>query len=75
MKKNVTLNWLHYSIATHIFEQWKDIRYIQTIPGHYYQKTTGIFTHLSNKSIRNIKSPIDRILEDKLNNNNELRKG
>lgn len=73
--KFVTSHIFRHSFATHLLEQGTDIRYIQILLGHASPKTTAIYVHVSNKSLRNIKSPLDRILEDKLNNNNELDKG
>jgi integrase/recombinase XerD len=35
------------------------LRYIQEILGHSHSKTTEIYTHVSTKSIKNIKSPFD----------------
>ncbi|MET4080505.1 integrase/recombinase XerD [Pedobacter sp. UYP30] len=57
--KPVTLHWLRHSYATHLLESGTDLRYIQEILGHKSSKTTEIYTHVSTKSLQNIKSPFD----------------
>lgn len=59
IKKPVTLHWLRHSFATHLLESGTDLRYIQQILGHRSSKTTEIYTHVSTKSLQNIKSPFD----------------
>ena len=71
LRKQITPHMLRHSFATHLLEQGVDIRYIQTILGHESSKTTDIYTHVSNKSLAKIKSPLDVILSD---NNNDIRK-
>jgi integrase/recombinase XerD len=55
-----------------LLEQGIDLRYIQTLLGHHSSKTTGIYTHVSKKSLENIKSPLDGFLEDRMLNNSIL---
>jgi integrase/recombinase XerD len=57
--KPVTLHWLTHSYATHLLESGTDLRYIQELLGHNSSKTTEIYTHVSTKSIQQIKSPFD----------------
>lgn len=57
--KPVTLHWLRHSYATHLLENGTDLRYIQELLGHSSSKTTEIYTHVSTKSIQQIKSPFD----------------
>ena len=57
--KPVTIHWLRHSYATHLLETGTDLRYIQELLGHSSSKTTEIYTHVSTKSIQQIKSPFD----------------
>jgi integrase/recombinase XerD len=59
IEKPVTLHWLRHSFATHLLESGTDLRFIQELLGHSSSRTTEIYTHVSIKSIQNIKSPID----------------
>lgn len=59
--KPVTLHWLRHSYATHLLESGTDLRYIQELLGHNSSKTTEIYTHVSTKSIQQIKSPFDNL--------------
>ena len=59
ISKPVTLHWLRHSYATHLLESGTDLRYIQELLGHSSSKTTEIYTHVSTKSIQQIKSPFD----------------
>ncbi len=70
--KRVTPHMLRHSFATHLLEQGVDIRYIQTLLGHESTKTTEIYTHISNKSLAKINSPLDNILRDKQKHNSNL---
>ena len=59
--KTVTAHNRRHSFATHLLESGTDLRYIQEILGHKSSKTTEIYTHVSTKDIRRIKSPLDSL--------------
>ncbi|WP_371818639.1 site-specific tyrosine recombinase/integron integrase [Sedimentibacter sp. zth1] len=61
INKNVGIYSLRHSFATHLLEYGTDIRYIQELLGHSSTKTTQIYTHVTNKDLKKIVSPIDRI--------------
>ncbi|CAA0168244.1 site-specific tyrosine recombinase/integron integrase [Tenacibaculum maritimum] len=61
LKKPITLHTLRHSFATHLLENGTDIRYIQELLGHNSPKTTMIYTHVTETSIRKIKNPFDNL--------------
>jgi integrase/recombinase XerD len=57
----VTFHSLRHSYATHLHESGTDIKLIQELLGHNDIKTTLRYTHVSKRTIENIKSPFDNL--------------
>jgi site-specific recombinase XerD len=61
INKKVGIHSLRHSFATHLLENGTDIRFIQDLLGHNDIKTTYIYTHVTDKSLRKIISPLDNM--------------
>ena len=65
ISQNVTFHSLRHSYATHLHESGTDIKLIQELLGHNDLQTTMRYTHVSNRTLENIKSPFDNLNLDK----------
>jgi site-specific recombinase XerD len=60
-REDVTVHSLRHSFATHLLECGTDLRYIQKVLGYKSSKTTEIYTHVSNRDIEKIISPLNSL--------------
>jgi integrase/recombinase XerD len=61
ISKRVSTHTLRHSFATHLLEQGVDIRVIQVLLGHAKLETTALYTRVAVNTIRDIKSPLERL--------------
>jgi site-specific recombinase XerD len=59
IREGVTMHTLRHSFATHLLEDGTDLRYVQELLGHRRRETTMIYTHVTKKDLRRIRSPFD----------------
>jgi integrase/recombinase XerD len=64
IRKRVTPHTLRHSYATHMLENGIDIRYIQELLGHSRPETTMIYTHVTQKDLSKIRSPLDESIKE-----------
>jgi site-specific recombinase XerD len=59
--KRVGCHTMRHSFAPHLLENGTNIRMVQELMGHKDVKTTEIYTHVMNKDIDAVQSPLDRL--------------
>jgi len=60
-----TVHTLRHSYATHCVEDGHNLKAVQDALGHASPETTQIYLHLSTKTLKQFKSPIDNLKIDK----------
>ncbi|MDD4608548.1 MAG: tyrosine-type recombinase/integrase [Bacteroidaceae bacterium] len=61
INKTIGIHSLRHSYATHLIESGADIRFIKELLGHNSIKTTQVYTHITDISKSQIKSPLDNL--------------
>ena len=62
IKKHCTPHTLRHSYATHLIENGVGLRHVQDLLGHSKPETTMIYTHVAQKDLLQIQSPLDTVV-------------
>jgi site-specific recombinase XerD len=63
LEKMASVHTLRHSFAAHLLENGTNIRYIQQLLGYSSIVTTTIYTHLTQKVVDRIQSPLDNMVQ------------
>ena len=61
IRKSVGIHCLRHSYATHLLEFGTDISLIQKLLGHNDIKTTLNYTHVADRTVASVQSPLDKL--------------
>ncbi|MEE9439007.1 MAG: site-specific tyrosine recombinase/integron integrase, partial [Saprospiraceae bacterium] len=63
ISRTVTPHVLRHCFATHLLDTGTDVRFIQELLGHKDIKTTLLYTHVTNRRLQDIQSPLDKLMK------------
>ncbi len=61
ISRRVTPHTFRHCFSTHLMDNGLEVRFIQELLGHKDIKTTMIYTHVTNRHIGQIRSPLDNL--------------
>lgn len=70
LAQTITPHVFRHSFATHLLEDGVNIRTVQTLLGHQDVQVTEIYTHVMDKSIAGIHSPLETLEKQRLTDSN-----